>query len=168
MLSSIYVNLLPTYFCGDPTFFVLRGLMRDKACRDNMRNIGLALSLYAGSWEGQYPQDIMALFPDVVNDSKIFISCPYFPKEDKYISGQAAWVYLPELTAESMSDSVVMFCREMHRGKRRNVLYWDCSVSFLEKEEFQNELKRMLTTPEYRKQYTEEAIKIMEKYLKEP
>ena len=147
--------------------FCMREGLQNKACRGNMRCIGLALSMYAQSWEGEYPPDLLAIFPDIVNDPKIFISCPYFQREDKNINDQAAWEYLDGLTEKTLSDSIVMFCRESHRGKRRNVLYIDCFVPFLKEEDFQKELRRMLNTPEYRKQYTEEAIKIMEKYLEE-
>ena len=102
----------------------------------------------------------------------IFRDCPYHPsfKKDK---GELGLEYLPGLSEKCLPDSIMLFCKNSHRGEGRNVLYWPprygmaypTYYGLIKEETFQKELKRILNTPEYRKQYTEEAIKIMERYV---
>lgn len=156
---------------GHPILEYARGPGRDRACRNCMGSISCALSMYSMSWNEQLPPTLNALYPDQVSDLDIFRCCHYSGKRGD--GEEFGLVYLPGLNVRCLPDTIIMFCKKSHRGEGRNVLSWPCGYpkaydgwpGIVKEDVFQNELKKMLNTPEYRAQYTEEAIKIMVRYL---
>ena len=128
-------------------------------CKANLRCVGFGITMYFDE-TGDIPKDINKLVPDYLPDNYI-LHCPASKEEISY-------EYLkPKNIEESNSNAIAVFDKKPYHNGGRCVAYIDCHAAYLKEEEFQEELKRMLKTPEYRKQYTEEAIKIMEKYLEE-
>ena len=141
-------------------------------CRNAIGSLACAMTMYTQSWDDHLPHKLEGMYSESVPDMAIFRECKYHSsfKEDE---GDFGLEYLPGLTNDCKPDSVLLFCKKSHKGKGRNVLYWppkylkiwDGKPRLIPEDKFQKELKRMLETPKYRKQYTQEAIRIMEKYL---
>ena len=144
---------------------------RDIQCRNCMGSLACAMSMYSMSRDEEFPLKIDGLYPDVISDHDIFRCCRY--SGERGDGNEYGLEYLSGLNANCLPDSVLLFCKKSHRGEGRNVLYWPPKYTkvfghypgLVSEEEFQQDLRRMLNTPEYRKQYTPEAIKTMGTYL---
>lgn len=141
---------------------------RISQCKRNLRQIGLALSMYAYKNNEKYPNDLLELFPKYFNDYKVLI-CREGQKGLKrnLHDKETNYIYLPGLTAEAPDDCIVIFDEKNNHDNGRNVLYLDAHTTWSEENEFKQELKRMLDDPTHRNQYSEKALDIMNRTLKQ-
>jgi len=141
---------------------------RISQCKHNLRQIGLALSMYASENNDKYPDDLLELFPEHLDDYKILI-CREGQKGLKrnLHDKETNYIYLPGLTTEAPDDCIFVFDEKNNHDNGRNVLYLDCHTIWCEEKEFKQELKRMLDDPEYKSHYSKKALDIMNGILEQ-
>ena len=155
----------------------IRGHKIVNPCTQNKGQIAQSCLMYSMEYSGSFPPDLMDLIKTGhLDDVKVF-ECPALRERNNQFlscnkiednSGMLI-VYLSGLTDKSLSDSVLTFCKYSYPDNSRNIGFIDRSVKKHSDKDFKKILSKMLNTPEYREQYSEEAIKIMESYLeKEP
>jgi len=126
---------------------------RRTACKNNLRQIGLALSMYAQSWDEMFPvqpgytqagdnygEALGLLYPDQVNDENIFhcksdTGAGRDPKIEGGLVKNSSYTYSAfAVTASSASNLEIASDRDVlgtyknHKGKGANILYVDAHV----------------------------------------
>jgi len=106
-------------------------------CRGNLRQIGLAINGYSVDYDGEFPPTFRELYPDYVNNPKLF-SCP--AKRSKYtkdfVSGKvgersSSYVYLPGRFVALPGDFILAYDKpDNHDGDGINVLFLDVHVAW--------------------------------------
>lgn len=129
------------------TFNRARGSARKAVCMSNLKQIGLALHMYAQDYDEKFPDDISALCPNYIANAKIF-KCP----SDKTISEikemkpgtRISYVYIKGLTEKDSQDSMIAYdaSPDNHDGEGRNVLFLDGHVKWYDEKEFQKLLSK--------------------------
>jgi len=97
-----------------------RSRARRTVCMSNLKQIGLALQLYAGDNGGSYPATLGALVPDYVADASI-LRCPESGTAYSYVSG---------LKQSDRASVIVAFDAPGNHGNGANVLRIGGSVSW--------------------------------------
>jgi prepilin-type processing-associated H-X9-DG protein len=106
-----------------------REAARQAVCRSNLKQIGLALAMYANDYQGQFPPKLQDLFPDYVTDKDLF-ECPQAP-------GVEGYVYVTGLSFESGPTGIAAFDRKGNHEDGRNVLFVDGHVEFMSEAHFE-------------------------------
>lgn len=131
------------------------------SCQCHLRCLNVALWNYVESHNnGVFPEKIEDIYPTTVSDRNL-LRCRISNDRISY-----AYLRMKSFDNKFNSTCIMLFSKEPIHMDGRNVSYSDCHIEWLSENAFQAELKRMLDNPKYRKQYTDEAIKTMEKYLK--
>jgi len=158
--DSFIAPLAGLWVAGALTGMLLPALNRARttakqvSCKNNLRQIGLAMSMYAVDQGDAFPPDLESLVPNQVYDKHIF-HCSSSVKPGN------SYTYLTGLTVKAPSDAIVVFDKEENHGFRgRNVLYVDAHVTWKSEQEFRKELQKMLT-PAYKKHYNKQGIDII-------
>jgi len=97
-----------------------RSRARRTVCTSNLKQVGLALQLYAGDNGGSYPATLGALLPDYLNDPSI-LRCPESGTAYSYVSG---------LKQSDRASVIVAFDAPGNHGNGANVLRVGGSVSW--------------------------------------
>jgi prepilin-type processing-associated H-X9-DG protein len=143
-----------------PTLSRAREEARRTACKSNLRQIGLALSMYAMDNNEKFPPKLTDLYPNQVADKMIF-HCRSVPGMGM------SYTYLTGLNVSAPSNAVVAFDKiSNHNGLGRNVLFLDAHVAWYDEFRFRQELKKMLG-PGFKDYYDENAVKTINSTLNE-
>ena len=108
-----------------------QGRMDKIVCANNLREVGLAMYIYAREHEGRFPQTLQALYDEHYLADKKLMDCPGSvsvgtPEEPDY-------VYTTGLTVRDPSLEVLVRDKEKnHREGGRNVLYVNGEVTWRE------------------------------------
>jgi len=113
-----------------PALSRARGEARTAVCRSNLKQIGLALAIYANDYEDKYPPALKDLMPNYVTDEGL-LHCP----EDS--SDNPSYLYVPGLSVAGAPDVMVVIERKGIHAGRRNVLFVDGHVESLPEASFQ-------------------------------
>jgi competence protein ComGC len=130
-----------------PSLSRARELAKRSVCAANLSGTGVALRMYAGQYNGQYPPDVDALVSSGVAQVSQFV-CPSTTDHDaasmSYTPGQplppkiqevlhSCYDYIPGQTPDSHPENVLMYeKRDCHQGEGGNVLFADHSARWLE------------------------------------
>ena len=110
---------------------------RIAACISNLKQVGLALHMYANDNGGVFPESLVDLYPEYIGEFKIFY-CP-----GKYTTGccdssypasldpqRVSYTYTPGLSQKSDTEKVIVTDNDSsnHNGKVVNILYVDGHV----------------------------------------
>lgn len=98
---------------------------RRTKCASNLRQIGIALHLYAGDNNEAFPANLAALYPNYVADQVVF-DCP-----SSSAVGTAAipnYTYVAGLTESTTSNTTIAYDTVGNHSNYCNVLYVDGSV----------------------------------------
>ncbi len=103
---------------------------RRAACRNCLRNLSIACSVYAEDNNGHYPDTLERLYPDFVDNARVF-SCPSAPSEWRDFNdgdvSQASSSYVLEkgITYDMPSGVVLIYDKstENHSGYGRGIGY---------------------------------------------
>ena len=124
-----------------------KSLARRASCMSNLKQIGLALHMYAQDYDGKFPDDLSTLCPNYISNPKIF-KC----RGDKTISEikemkqgtRISYVYVTVLTEQDSTDRILAYdaSPDFHDGEGRNVLFLDGHVAWYAEKEFQKLLKK--------------------------
>ncbi len=129
---------------------------RRATCKSNLRQIGLAIQMYAEDNDGWFSPSFKELFPNYIDNPKVF-SCPAYPSswEDFSPGGtvtakSSSYVYIRGLRADTPADFVLAFDKLRNHTKEktgeppgRNVVFADAHVEWWparREEEFQRKL----------------------------
>lgn len=99
---------------------------RRTKCASNLRQIGIALHLYAGDNNEAFPANLAALYPNYVTDQAVF-DCP-----SSSAVGTAAspnYGYATGLTESTASNTVICYDNDNNHTSYWNTLKVDGSVS---------------------------------------
>jgi len=104
---------------------------RRAQCRSNLKQLGLALHLYAGDHGGQFPADLLALSPKYVTDSYLYY-CPVARRDhgldEPTAEEMLSYVYVSGLRPNDPPDLIIAFDEETNHadhGDGVNVLFVD-------------------------------------------
>jgi prepilin-type processing-associated H-X9-DG protein len=133
---------------GLMVFGVLLGLMlpavqrvresaRRASCKSNLRQIGLAAHMWADDNDEKFPPDLKSLYPDYVDNAKIY-SCPssrstYRDFESGNVTARSSsYAYLPGRAVVFPGTFVLAYDKsaDNHNGGGFNVLYCDAHVEW--------------------------------------
>lgn len=123
LVVSLVVGLIIPTGCGQPAEPAHRAV-----CRSNLKQIGLALSIYAKDFENHLPRRLEELYPNYINDQALF-ECPSAPDPQSY-------VYVPGLVADGDASRIVAFDRKGNHEDGRNVLFADGKVRWMSENGF--------------------------------
>ncbi|MFQ6130540.1 MAG: type II secretion system protein [Armatimonadota bacterium] len=116
----------------------------EASCADNLRQIGMGLSLYAGDYGALYPpadDDLSALHPRYLYQAEVFV-CPGLPMTTHPIGRDglaSSYQYQGGLGSDCLPIKALGsdHTRCHHRGA--NVLFGDLHVQWLSERQFQGE-----------------------------
>lgn len=99
-------------------------------CMNNLKQIGLALRLYAQDYNGKFPRELKELCPNYILRATLW--CPGDNKISK------SYVYVKGLTSKDR-HSILAYdtSPDHHDGEGRNVLFVDGHVEWMVEKEFQ-------------------------------
>jgi len=126
VVSVIGIFLLMTLILG-PFVHIAKERAHKVTCEKNLMRISLALHSYALQHNNKFPGELIALYPDYVDDLKVF-DCP-----DSKVCGTAErpdYVYVMGLTEASPLKTIIVEDKDGNHGRAgRNALRIDGSVS---------------------------------------
>jgi len=121
--------------------------------------LGVAIHMYADLNNNNLPPDLEVLYPSLITDKLIF-RC-------RISKNSNAYIYLRMTNRDCNSNNIMLFSKEpVHKGGRV-VGYLDAHTEWLPEELFRGKIQAILNNPEQVKDYSEEAIEIMNGYLKD-
>lgn len=89
-------------------------------CRNNLRNIGVALYIYASENNGQFPDSLNVLYENQYLSDESLLNCPSSP--DKATPEGPDYVYASGLSVLSDSEKVLLKDRKNNHPNAKNVL----------------------------------------------
>jgi len=123
---------------------------RRTMCMSNLKQIGLAVRMYAQDYKETMPEDLRALYPRYVSNGRVF-KCPEDTtiQEVQKIDGTTpisyAYVKGLSLKDKSLNQSTTILAYDAssqnHKGEGRCVLFVDGHVAWMTEEQFQKSLK---------------------------
>ena len=115
-----------------PPFFRAREEYRKAVCFSNLKQIGLAMEIYAKDFGGRFPPSLKQLVPDYVTRGQEGI----FHCDSDRTHGPS-YVYVPGFTTKDRPMTMVVIERgDIHEGGR-HVLFIDTHVMRLQEARFQ-------------------------------
>ena len=151
--AGITLGILSIFFTLVVAFNLLTSLVKTReqarraVCMSNLKQIGLALHMYAMDYDEHFPENLSALYPKYVSDLKVFI-CPSRPgvtKEDVKKDFNICYKYVKGMS-ELYSDNCLIAYdkKENHKGKGRNVCFVDGHLEWVPEEEWDSVWKKHL------------------------
>ncbi|MHC4253890.1 MAG: hypothetical protein ACYS9X_32655 [Planctomycetota bacterium] len=124
-----------------PAFFAARESSCRPRCRNVLRNIGLALHVWAGDHDDNFPPALGALFPDYLRPDERRrdfppLACPNAPE-----SLAIGYEYVPGLTQEDGS-LVLAYDKGGNHESGRHVLFVSGDVRWMTESDFRTALAR--------------------------
>jgi prepilin-type processing-associated H-X9-DG protein len=114
-----------------PALFRAREEARKSACLGNLKQIGLAMAIYANDHDDNYPPTLNDLMPKYLTDEGLF-HCP----SDR--SDKPSYLYVPGFTAKDRAMAMVVIERGGIHAHGRHVLFVDGHVWFRREADFQD------------------------------
>ncbi len=141
-LWKIYISTSPL----QATIQKSREQAKQAVCMSNLKQIGLALHMYAVDHNEKFPKSLKELYPNYVAKAKIF-KCPADKniKEIKEINKGTvlSYTYVKGLTKTNSPDTVLVYDASVeNHGDGRNVLFLDGHVKWYREGEFQKLLHK--------------------------
>lgn len=99
-------------------------------CVSNLKNIGLALAIYANDHEDKYPPTLEDLLAGYLPNAEA-LQCPSDSSDER------SYLYVPGLSVAHEPTAIVMFERKGNHAGGRNVLFGDGHVEWMSEEAFQ-------------------------------
>ena len=97
-------------------------------CADNLRRISLGLHLYAADHNDNFPAKLTELYPNYVDDEKVF-DCPSTKTPD--VPAETDYAYTAGLTEASPAKDIIVQDLDGNHGRAgKNVLKVDGSVAW--------------------------------------
>ncbi|MBU1084505.1 MAG: type II secretion system protein [Candidatus Omnitrophota bacterium] len=97
-------------------------------CTNNLREMGLALYIYAEEHGGEFPPSIKALYEQGYLSDERITDCP--ANKDKGTPEQPDYIYTAGLSAKSSSNGVLLKDRaKNHSSEWKNVMRVDGTIS---------------------------------------
>jgi len=115
-----------------PALFRAREEIRKAVCFSNLKQIGLAMEIYARDYGGKFPPALKDLVPAYLTDERVFHSL-----SDR--SDKPSYLYVPGLTFKDSPLTMVVIERSSIHADGRHVLFVDTHVSWMEEGAFQAE-----------------------------
>ena len=100
-------------------------------CANNLRELGLALYIYAREHSGKFPSSLKALYDEGYLSDKRLVDC----SSTREVGSLEApdYIYAAGLTVKEPSHEKLVWDKAMnHAGKGRNVLYLNGTVAWRE------------------------------------
>ncbi len=92
-------------------------------CANNLRQIGIALQLYAGDHGERFPASLDDLYPSYIDNLETFV-CPASGQAAPASASAGGYSYVGGLTtSESSTTAIATDAAANHRGDGGNVLY---------------------------------------------
>ena len=113
-------------------------------CISNLKQIGLALMMYASDHKDKFPEDIRELYPDYISTGTV-LKCPgdkTIPDTQKVEPDTPiSYTYVKGLSRKDSNPSKMIILYDSspdyHEGEGRNVLFIDGHVAWMPEEQFQ-------------------------------
>ena len=103
------------------------------ACANNLKQIGLAVHVYAGDHDNLFPDKLRQVTQYVGSQPQLFV-CSESGNEPESIETVDEWTdygYVSELTTTSAPNSILAYCHpKNHKGQGGNVLFADGHVEW--------------------------------------
>jgi predicted Zn finger-like uncharacterized protein/prepilin-type processing-associated H-X9-DG protein len=134
-----------------PTLGVARQTANQVKCAQNLRQLGLAIQLYANQNGGAFPATIESLLDNpALGVSSALYDCPVTPASppsatsSQALAGKAEFVYVGKgLTSSSPPNAVVAYEPLSNHGTGSNVLYADGTVNFMPMAQVEQMIKQL-------------------------
>ncbi len=118
-------------------------------CANNLRQIAVGCAMYAQENDGHLPSRLEQLYPEYVDQPKIF-SCPSSPsnyqdfEKGTVTKKSSSYVLVPEFKETMPGSTILAYDKsaENHSGAGRNVAFVDAHVEWMRESAFQAALKK--------------------------
>ncbi len=122
-------------------------------CKNDLKQIGIALHVYAADHVGQFPREerpveaFWELLPGYLNTARVFV-CPgakadveAWERTEELTEETCSYGWVAGLGTDSPGDFILAFDKSPdHHGGGRNVLFVDGHVEFMKEDEFQKKM----------------------------
>ncbi|GEM_PF-2514594 len=127
-------------------------------CMANLKQMGLAMQMYAQDYNEQFPDDPKILFSKHYISTLEILICPAHKSLNS--DSSISYVYVRGLTAKDRPNGILMYdaSTDNHEGQGRNVLFLDGHVRYCVEKDFQELLAKFLA--EYREKVELTAVEI--------
>ena len=123
-------------------FYMAR--VRDSAksvqSKSNLHQIGLACHLWADDHDEVFPPDLLALFPQYLDNKKL-LACP---QSEQHAASGVDYAYVAGLRAADPPGTILAFELEAGAGGKVNVLYADAHVLAVGRDELNKSLAEQM------------------------
>ena len=100
-----------------------------------IKNLVMGCRLYADDWEGKLPEKLRDLYPEYLDDEKLFQTTEYKKKEFKY------YIYYPRKAVDTDSQEILLIASPFVRKGERVVGFTGGNVTALKEDEYQKLIK---------------------------